>query len=359
MANTKIKVEKVREYLKNNGIDAIIVDSWQNVLYCSGFTGYGDALLYITEKEQFIITDSRYYVQVEQQTPDFTLVKGYARGLAIMQDLVKKTGAKKIAFEENAVIYNEYVNYYDKLGVELVPASKLFYDLRMTKSPDEIETIAKAQTIAGKALERTFNYIKAGVTEIDVVARLEYEMRIGGADKEGFDTIVASGIRGSMPHGTATTKVIENGEAVTIDFGAFAGGMRSDMTRTIFVGEPNEKMRKIYNIVKEAQQAAIDGFKPGMTGKELDKIARDIITSYGYGDCFGHGTGHGVGIDIHEGVSVNMRSEEVLIPGMVFSVEPGIYVPGFGGVRIEDLVTPIDGKLQILGDVPSKEILVF
>ena len=353
-------VTVVREFLAEKQYDAIIVSSWQNVYYCSSFTGYGDALLLITKDKKFIITDSRYYVQAEKQSGDYELVKAGAWDRGAVADLILRENIKKVAYEDLAVLYTMYVNFFEKLGVELFGVGDLFLRSRVIKTPEELAKVEAACDLASAALERTFKYIKAGITEIELAARLEYEMRKAGADKPSFDTIIASGVRGSMPHGTASTKVIEEGDGVTIDFGAFCDGMCSDMTRTVFVGEPSAEMRKIYEIVKEAQQTAIDGYKPGMKGKDMDKLARDVIAGYGYGEYFGHSLGHGVGIDVHEGVPVSQRGEQVLEKGMIFSVEPGIYVPGLGGVRIEDLVTIGDnGKLRMITKAPVRDLLVF
>ena len=353
-------VSFVRKYLEEKNCDAIIVSSWQNVYYCSGFTGYGDARLLITKDKKFIVTDSRYYVQAEKQSGDYTLVKSGAWSLKAMTDVLQQENVKKLVYEDLSVLHTMYVNYFEKLGTELIGAGDTFLKARTVKTPEEIAKVEAACDLASAALERTFKYIKAGVTEIELAARLEYEMRLAGADKPSFDTIIASGVRGSMPHGTASDKVIEKGDGVTIDFGAFYNGMCSDMTRTVFVGEPSAEMRKIYEVVKEAQQTAIDGYKPGMKGKDLDKLARDVIDEAGYGEYFGHSLGHGVGIDVHEGVSVSPGSEQLLEKGMIFSVEPGIYVPGLGGVRIEDLVTIGDnGKLRMITKAPVKDLLVF
>lgn len=356
---SQMVIDTIKDYLKMNKIDGIIVDSWQNVLYASGFTGYGDALLLITQNDQFIFTDDRYTVQVKEQCPAFRHVDCAAHNTAKIKEILKENGIKKVGFEEKGIEYYYYENLYQKLGVKLCPVSFLFEGMRTYKRAEEIERIQKACDIAAEALRRTLAYIKTGVSEIEIAARLEFEMRMGGAEKPSFDTVVASGIRGSMPHGTASTKIINDGDGVTIDFGAFYKGMCSDCTRTYFVGEPSAKMREIYNIVYEAQQAAIDGYREGMTGFDVDKIARDIITDAGYGECFGHATGHGVGIDVHEGVGISVRSKTVLEPGMVFSIEPGIYVPGVGGVRIEDLVTIRDGKIEILTKGLPKELTVL
>jgi Xaa-Pro aminopeptidase len=359
MKNNTKKLAKVRKYMREHELDGIIVESWQNVYYLSGFTGYGDAVLLITAKAKYIFTDSRYYVQAEQQSGDFTLVKCYSRSLEEMKKVLKSENVEKIGFEDAAVGYAQYVNYYKKLRVKLEGLGQFFLEMRTIKTEEEIEDVVSICALASAALERTLPFIKAGMTEIEVAAKLEYEMRAAGADKPSFDTIVASGVRGSMPHGTASSKIIEKGDGVTIDFGAFGGGMCSDMTRTVFVGEPSAKMREIYEVVKEAQQTAIDGYKSGMTGGDLDALARRVIQEHGYGEYFGHSLGHGVGIDVHEGVSVSRNSKLVLKPGMIFSVEPGIYIPGLGGVRIEDLVTIRKGKLDMVTKSPSKELTIL
>ena len=359
LSDKEARIEAVREFMRNAGIDGLVVDSWQNVFYLSGFSGFGDAVLLITAGSRYIVTDSRYYVQAEEEAGDFTLTKGYCRDVNLMKELVRIEGLKTVGFENLAVLYSAYEGYYKNLGAELVPIDNYFITARRVKTPEEISRLEAACDLASEALVRTLPHVRPGVTEIEIAARLEFEMRTMGADKPSFDTIIASGVRGSMPHGTATSKVIEKGDGVTIDFGAFCKGMCSDMTRTVFAGEPSPKLREIYGIVKEAQEAAISGYKPGMKGKDVDKLARDVIASYGYGDYFGHGLGHGVGIDIHEDVSVSPGGELVLTPGMVFSIEPGIYIPDVGGVRIEDLVTIENGKLRMVTKSPTTELTVL
>lgn len=359
LIDKEARIKAVRRFMKDSGIDGLVVSSWQNVFYLSGFTGFDDATLLVTAEHRYIITDSRYYVQAEEQSGDFELVKGYCRALGLMKDLIEKEGLKTVGFENLTVRYDSYENYFKNLGAELIPVGNYFLTARRVKSAEEISRVEAACDLASEALVKTLPYVKPGVTEIEVAARLEYEMRKLGADKPSFETIIASGVRGSMPHGTATSKVIEKGDGVTIDFGAFYKGMCSDMTRTVFVGEPSPKLREIYGIVKEAQEAAINGYKPGMKGKDLDKIARDVIDSRGYGEYFGHSLGHGVGIDIHEDVPVSQGGELVLTPGMVFSIEPGIYIPDVGGVRIEDLVTIENDRLRMVTKSPTTELTVL
>ena len=355
----KNRIEKIRKFIAGKGADGIIVSTWQNVLYLSGFTGYNDAVLLITADGAYIVTDSRYYVQAAEQSPDFELVKGNCASPDIMRSLLSENGIKSVLYEDDGVLFRDYGNYFKKLEVGLVEAGDIFSTLRLIKSAEEIDAIEKACDLASEALMRTLPEIKPGKTEIEIAALLEYNMRLLGAEKTSFDTIVASGVRGSMPHGTASSKKIEAGDGITIDFGAFYGGVCSDMTRTVFAGEPScSEMRRIYEIVLEAQLTAVNGYKPGMTGSDVDKLARDVIKNAGYGEYFGHGLGHGVGIDVHEMPGVSPRSTAVLTPGMVFSIEPGVYVPGLGGVRIEDLVTIEGDKLRILTKKPSKELLV-
>ncbi len=358
MENTILKTLKT--YIEKEDLGGVIIDSWQNVFYVSGFTGYGDALLLVTRKNQYVFTDSRYTVQVKEECPDFEFTEVYKHNVQAVREKIEKEGLKKLGFEEKAVSCAEYSGFYEKLGVEFKSFSFVFEEMRRIKNADELRKIEKACDIAAKALLETMNYIKPGVKESDVAARLEYEMRLKGAERPAFDTIVASGIRGSMPHGKASEKLIEKGDAVTIDFGAFYGGYCSDCTRTFFVGNPRDKeTENIYNIVLRAQRSALYGYKEGMTGFDLDKIARDVIEEAGFGKEFGHATGHGVGIDVHEGVSVSKRSEEKLTDGMVFSVEPGIYREGLGGVRIEDLVTPVNGKLRVMTKEPATDLIIL
>lgn len=359
MDNKIAKLEKVRCFLREKNADGIIVSSWQNVLYLSGFTGYNDAVLLVTHKNAYIITDSRYYVQAEEQAPDFELIKGNAMSPDVMKKLLEEQCVSSVLYENKAISYNDFFRYYEALGVKLKKADSLFSDMRLIKTPEEIDAVEKACDLASEALVKTLPMIKAGITEIEVAAMLEYNMRVLGAEKTSFDTIVASGVRGSMPHGTASSKVIETGDAVTVDFGAFYGGVCSDMTRTFFVGEPSAKMKEIYQVVLKAQTEAIAGFCMGMTGSDVDKISRDVIKDAGYGDFFGHGLGHGVGIDVHEAPNLSPKGNTVLEQGMIFSIEPGIYVPEVGGVRIEDLVTIRDGKLYVLTKSPVKELTIL
>jgi Xaa-Pro aminopeptidase len=206
----------------------------------------------------------------------------------------------------------------------------------LIKTDSEIKILKVAADIADAAFKHMVEYIRPGLTEMEVSNELEFFMRKAGATSSSFDTIVASGYRGALPHGVASDKIIEKGDMITLDYGAYYKGYVSDITRTLAVGEPDEKLKEIYDIVLQAQMRGMDGIKPGMSGKEADALTRDYITEKGYGEYFGHSTGHGIGLEVHEGPSLASKSEIILEPGMVVTVEPGIYIPGLGGVRIED-----------------------
>ena len=249
---------------------------------------------------------------------------------------VMSMGIKSLGFEKDHVTYASYELYKHALQADLVPLSGLVEKIRLIKTEEEITIIKAACRIADEAFEHIVTYIKPGMTELEVSNELEFFMRKLGATSSSFDTIVASGVSSALPHGVATDKVIEIGDFVTLDFGAVYNGYISDTTRTLAVGEPSEKLKEIYQVVLDAQLLALEKVKPGMTGKEADAIARDYIASKGYGEAFGHSLGHGIGLEVHEGPGLSFRSDIVLEPGMVITIEPGIYLPNIGGVRIED-----------------------
>ncbi|MGL5514812.1 MAG: M24 family metallopeptidase, partial [Sporomusa sp.] len=262
---------------------------------------------------------------------------------------------ERIGFESDFVTWQVYQQLASCLpAIELVPVQ--LDCLRMIKDRQELALLTTAVEIADRAFDQALHMIKPGVTELEIAFELEYRMRKLGAEKPAFDTIVASGVRGSLPHGRASNKVIEAGELVTIDFGAVYQGYHSDMTRTVAVGKATDKQRDIYAVVLAAQLAGIGAVKAGKTGKEIDHIARQIITAAGYGEYFGHGLGHGVGLFIHEDPRLSPAGDIKLAKGMVTSVEPGIYLPDWGGVRIEDLVVVTTAGCTVL-TASSKDLI--
>ncbi|MGV3127780.1 M24 family metallopeptidase [Staphylococcus simulans] len=328
------KNEKVIELLSQNNLDALVVLSDYNRRYLSGFTGTSGALV-ITPKENILITDFRYIDQATQQASDFEIVNRSAGLVEEVKTVLDKLNVKKAGFEGHIVSYDTFQLLNDS-NVEYQSIGNAIEDIRAVKEQYEIDTIQKAAQIVDETYEYILTIAKAGMTEQELKAELESKMLRLGASGPSFDTIVASGYRGALPHGVASDKVIEEGDLITLDFGAYYNGYVSDITRTFAIGQPDPKLVEAYNIVLEAQQAAVDQIKAGMTGKEADAIARDIIASYGYGDNFGHSTGHGIGLEIHEQPMLAKQSDYVLIPNNCVTVEPGIYIEGLGGIRIED-----------------------
>lgn len=329
------KLEKLRAAFEANGIDGILISSPFNRRYISNFTGTSGVVLISSDQAQFI-TDFRYIEQASKQCEGFEIIKFSDTIPQEVARQVKKLGIQKLGFEEDYISFSSYKVYDKEIEAELVPVSGVIEKLRLIKTDAEIKIIKEAADIADAAFKHILDFIRPGITELEVANELEFFMRKSGAVSSSFDTIVASGYRSALPHGVASEKVIEKGDMVTLDYGAYYKGYVSDITRTNAVGEPDSKLKAIYEIVLEAQLRGMEGIKPGMTGKQADALTRDYISEKGYGEYFGHSTGHGIGLEVHEGPSLSMKSELVLEPGMIVTCEPGIYIPGLGGVRIED-----------------------
>jgi Xaa-Pro aminopeptidase len=332
------RVERARELFKNFDIDALIVTSASNRSYLSGFTGSSGVLL-ITKSDAVLITDFRYNDQAAEQAEGYRIVMHSAPIPEEVAKLAKELSIKKLGFEQDDVTYSTYRTYDNQLksaNSELIPVSGLVEKLRLIKDASEIKIVKDAASIADAAFSHIIQFMRPGLTEREVSNELEFFMRKQGAVSSSFDIIVASGYRSALPHGVASDKRIEKGELVTLDFGAYYKGYCSDITRTVAIGDVSNELKEIYDIVYEAQMLGMNGIKPGLTGKEADALTRDYIASKGYGDYFGHSTGHGIGMDVHEGPALSFKSDTVLEPGMLVTVEPGIYVSGLGGVRIED-----------------------
>lgn len=345
------KVERFRKSLNENNLDSAIVFKPENRRYLSGFTGTSGYVV-ITEEKNFFITDFRYVNQASKQCEGFEILKH--TNDRTLYDILNELGLKNLGFEDTFVTVSQYNDFNDKLmGISLKPLRDTLDKLRMIKDQDEIEEIKKAAQIADEAFEYICEVIKPGITEWEVALEIENFMKKKGATGTSFESIVASGIRSSMPHGVASHKVIENGDFVTLDFGCIYNGYCSDMTRTVVVGKASEKQKEIYNVVLEAQETALEAIKPGITGYEADKVARGIIEAKGFGEYFGHGLGHGVGLEVHESPRLSPLGKDILKANMVVTDEPGIYLPDFGGVRIEDLIVVTENGCERLSKSPK------
>ncbi len=347
--------DKIRGLLRNTGAEALIITDPYNMRYLSQFSG-GEGALFLSGEERILITDSRY-TEAAQKESSFTVVeenRSHNR-MHIFRDCLKKTGAGKVGYEDRSLYCSEFDLMKASLPehLEWIPLQDQVNRTRRIKSEEEIDLIARAEAIGDTAFQEILKILRPGMTELEAAAELEYQMRKAGAGGFSFDTIMASGMNSSMPHAVPSEKKLEEGDFVTMDFGCTYKGYCSDMTRTVVLGEASEKQKEIYRIVLEAQEKALSVIRAGLTGGQVDRAARDLIKEAGYGDCFGHGLGHSVGLFIHEEPRLSVSVSDVLENGMIETVEPGIYVPGFGGVRIEDLVVVTEDGCRNLTSSPK------
>ena len=353
--------QKIACRLEQYGVDAMLLTHGANRYYASGFHSSGtDGIALVTRNKNYYFTDSRYTeaagrVIRNAQLQEVGRGRGYA---ALIGEAIEEQSIRRMGFEDAYMTVQEYERYRKALNCELVPATELMWELRMVKDEAELEALTAAQRIAERALEDILGEIRPGVTEKEIAARLQYLMLHYGASDMSFDPIVVSGANGSLPHGVPSEKEIQAGEFVTMDFGCVYGGYCSDMTRTVAVGFATEEMRSVYQTVLEAQLAGIAAARAGVTGKEVDGAARSVIETAGYGAYFGHSFGHGVGVEIHESPNASPMNEKPMPAGAVISAEPGIYLPGKLGVRIEDVIVLTEGGCRNLTRAP-KELLIL
>lgn len=350
------RVDKLQSIRESKNIDCILVFKPENRLYFSNFSG-STGYVILTKNKNIFATDFRYIEQAKEECKDFEIVelnKDYT-----IYNLLNKLDISTLGVEDDYVTM-QFINSLqsDLVKFELLGVSEIIGNLRKIKYNEEIELISKAAQITDDAFSHILNIIKPGMTEREVALELEYFMKKNGASGPSFNIIVASGKRSSLPHGVASDKVIEIGDLVTIDMGCIYKGYCSDMTRTLVIGKANSKQKEIYNTVLNAQNEALNSIKPGMLCFDLDKIARDIIADNGYGKYFGHGLGHGVGLEVHENPRLSPLdiSKVPLEEGMIITDEPGIYIPDFGGVRIEDLVLVTKEGFEVLSK-STKELI--
>jgi len=335
-------VHSLRDSLRQHTLDAFLVVNPENRAYLSGFTGSSGWLLVSGNTAQ-LITDFRYYEQAVLQAPEFQLIRQTESLPLTLQSQLKELGILRLGFEQDHISYAQATALMtDNPQVEFVALSSVIEGQRMRKTDEEVDKMQKAADISEHTFLHILSFMQAGMTEFAVSLEMERYMRQMGAEGLAFESIVASGPRSSLPHGRPTDRVLVDGDFVTLDFGAKYKGYCSDMTRTMVIGKASEEQRKIYQIVYEAHMTALQAVKPGILGKDLDMIARNVITAAGYGEFFGHGLGHGVGRNVHEGPSCGKAGNLPLESGNIVTIEPGIYIPNWGGVRIEDMVLVTD-----------------
>ena len=353
------RLAKLRDSLHEKELDAILISSPENRRYVSGFTGSAGYLL-ISSTEALLCTDFRYIEQAGRQAPEFQ-VERIRGGLEWFPRLCAKLGVKEVGFESADMTVRSHEAFLKAIkdaggnNLSLKGTLEVVEMLRAWKDEEELGLITRAVEIADEAIDEVSPTIEAGQTEAEVAWRLEKAMRQKGAESLSFEIIVGSGPNGALPHHRAAERLIALGEPIVIDMGAKYRGYCSDLTRTIVLGEPDETFRKVYNIVLEAQLAAESAVEEGMTGGGVDNLARQIIQDAGYGESFGHGLGHGVGLEVHEYPGVGPKSDHVMANGMVFTIEPGIYIPGWGGVRIEDVLVLEKGRGRVLSKARKRE----
>ena len=351
-------LKQIAAKLPEYGIDAMLVNSEPGEFYAVGFHGEGNVV--VTAEKCFYFTDSRYIEAANNLITGAEIaMTGHSRNYrAMVQEVIDQCHIETLGFEESYLSVADYELWDKGLTARLVPAQKLVNSLRAAKDAEEIALMRKAQEITDRAFDEICKFIQPGMTEQEIAAKLQYDMLRFGAMRMSFDPIVASGPNGSKPHAIPSSKQVQKGEFITMDFGCKYGGYCSDMTRTVALGEPTGEMKKVYQTVLEAQLAGIAVTRAGVPGKSIDAAARKVIADAGYGEYFGHGYGHSLGIEIHESPNANTREETLLPVGAVVSAEPGIYLPGKFGVRIEDVTILREDGCEILTKSP-KELIIL
>src|SRR3989442_9786806 len=331
------RLNRLRVTLGEPPLEAVLIQSGENRTYLTGFTGSAGVAV-VTTRESLLLVDFRYVEQAAAEAPGWEIVKVPRQAVEIVTEIVRGRELRRVGFESDGLTYKQYDELATALQpTELVPAAGVDR-LRWVKDANELAHIRTAVAIADAGFAHVQGYLRPGIQEREVALELEFYMRRHAPGQEAFDTLVARGGRSSLPHGRATEKVLAPGEFVTLDFGAVVRGYHSDCTRTMVLGDASPRQREIYDLVLIAQRAALAGNRPGIAARDADALARRLITEAGHGDHLGHGLGQGVGLAIHEGPTLSPREDATLEAGMVVTVEPGVYLPGWGGVRIEDLV---------------------
>ncbi len=346
------RLKSVRKIVELNHLDGILFSSLENIRYLGGFTG-SDGAFILTQREAFFLTDPRYWTQSEEEVKESQIIR-YKKKIDGIVSLLLDLKLKKIGFESTSLTFSSYQSLSEKLANEskLIPLEDEIKNLRTVKDAQELALTQNAIDISSDTFLHIMEMLKEGNLESTIAFEMEFFMKRHGSEATGFDIIVASGKRSALPHGRASLKRIEKGDFILIDFGSRAQGYHSDQTRTVVCGKPSSEQEKVYQIVKEAHDKAIEKVRPGIPIHEVDEAARDHIRKCGYDQYFGHGTGHGIGLAVHENPGVNKENKDLIQEGMVFTIEPGIYIPDWGGVRIEDMVLVTSQGAEILTWLP-------
>jgi Xaa-Pro aminopeptidase len=355
------RLRKLQTSIAEKGLDALLLSQPENLRYLSGFTGSSGWLL-ISGQNAILATDFRYAEQAKGESPDFEIIQAKQGLHNWLPGLVSDLGWHKLGFEANFISYDSSHKLSEaietrQVNLELVPTTGIVEQLRSIKEPEELGFIIKAVELADAAFEQAKAIIRPGMTEKETAWEIEKFLRQEGSEGIPFEIIVASGPNSALPHARPTEKILCSGEPVLVDMGARINGYCSDFSRTLFLGKADKTLQEIYNIVLKAQTAAIEGIESDMDASQTDQLARSVVEQAGYGDAFGHGLGHGVGLAVHEFPTLGPSSSDSLADGMVFTIEPGIYLAGQGGVRIEDMVVLKNGKAKVLSK--AKRDLLF
>lgn len=352
-----MRLTKLRNSLPALSVDAILISQPENRRYLSGFSGSAGWLL-ITAGRAILATDFRYYEQVGREAPDFELAKITTEFPKVLSTLLSDLGVRRLGFESQHVTVDQLHTWSQAIeDVQWVPLKETLEAIRAMKDEAEIDALRRSAALTDAAFAHLLEVIRPGMTERDAAWEIESYMRTHGAQKVAFDLIVAAGPNGALPHAQPGDHAIQAGEPIVVDIGCVVDGYCSDMTRTFCLGQPSPKYLEVYELVLRAQETAEAGIRSGMTGVDSDRLARDLIVAAGYGEQFGHGLGHGVGLAVHESPRASRLSTDTLQPGMSLTVEPGIYLPGEFGVRIEDLAIIRDKGVEILTGTPKKPVL--
>lgn len=347
------RIANLRDALLHQNLDALLITSLPNIRYLSGFTG-SSALLLVSQTDIFLFTDFRYETQVSEEVWPGTNVRIEPRSLwEGLWEALPRAALGTIGFESHHLLYRDFQRLVDEgKRWQWRPAADLVESLREQKDDDEVQAIQDAVDVAVHALSRTLEEVRPGITELAVTGILELELRRGGSEGFAFPTIVASGPRSALPHARSSPRELRTGDLLLIDFGAVVRGYCSDITRTVVLGRADERQRELHGVVREANAIAAGGLRPGMSGRDADALARDYIHLLGYGKLFGHSLGHGIGLEVHEAPRLGRTSDSTLAQGAVVTIEPGIYVPDWGGIRVEDDVLLQAGGARVLTDFP-------